>query len=89
MVLGAPPRQVLGFVLTKGMRPVVIGVVLGIAASAVLTRFLESQVYGTSTLDPLAFLLPSFCFLIAVFVACQWPAKRATRMDPASVLRAE
>ena len=89
MVLGAPPRQVLGFVLAKGMRPVIIGLVLGTATSAGLTRFLESQVYGTSTLDPLVFLLPSTCFLIASLVACQWPAKRAARLDPASVLRAE
>ncbi len=89
MVLGAPPGQILGFVVVKGMRPVLIGLVLGIAASAGLTRFLESQVYGTSTLDPLAFLLPSTCFLLASLVACQWPARRATHLDPASVLRSE
>jgi len=89
IVLGAQPQEILRFVLTRGMRPVFIGLVLGIGASVALTRFLESQVFGTSTLDPLAFVLPSLGFLVAALIACQWPAKRAVRLDPASVLRVE
>jgi predicted permease len=89
MVLGAQTGEITRFVLAKGLRPVVWGLLLGTAISVGLTRFLESQVYQTSTLDPLAFLLPSAAFLLTALIACQLPARRATRLDPASVLRVE
>jgi putative ABC transport system permease protein len=89
VALGAQRQRVLRFVVVLGLRPVVVGLTLGIAASAGLTRLLESQVYGVSTLDPWAFLVPSAIFLLAAGVVCRWPAHRAAAVDPASMLRVE
>ena len=89
VVLGAPSGKIWRFTLVRGMRPVVIGLLLGIALSMAATRFLESQIHGVGALDPLAFLLPTLGFGLAGLLACLIPGARAVAVDPVSLLRSE
>ena len=69
--------------------PVLLGVAVGLAAAAGLTRFLASQVYGVSTMDPLHFASMGLVLLVAALAASVLPALRATQVDPMAVLRLE
>jgi predicted permease len=89
IVLGARSASIWGFAISRGMRPVLIGLVLGLAVSLGGTRFLESQIYGVSTLDPLAFLLPTLGFAAAGLLACLVPGARAASTNPVKLLRSE
>jgi len=89
IVLGAHARSIWGLTISRGMRPVLIGIFLGLAVSLVGTRFLESQIYDVSTLDPLAFLLPTLAFAAAGLLACLLPGARAASTDPVKLLRSE
>jgi hypothetical protein len=89
IALGADTGSIRTIVLLRGMRPVVIGLALGVAMSLATTRLLESQIHNVSTLSPLAFLLPIFGFTVAGVLACMVPSFRASRVDPVGLLRAE
>ena len=87
MALGANKRDILKMVIRQGMWQVLLGLFLGLAGSFVLTRWLSSSVAGLSPNDPLPFILVSFLLLIVGLVACYLPARQATKVDPAAVLR--
>jgi putative ABC transport system permease protein len=87
MALGANKRDILKMVITQGMWQVLLGLLLGLAGSFVLTRWLSSAVAGLSPNDPLPFILVSFLLLIVGLAACYLPARQATKVDPAAVLR--
>jgi len=89
IALGAQSGSIWRFVLVRGMRPVSIGLVLGTATSLGATRLLASQVYGVSTLNAFAFLLPLVGFAIVGLVACAVPSARAASVDPVGLLQAE
>jgi hypothetical protein len=89
VVLGAPSGRIWSFTLHRGMRPVVIGLMLGIGFSMAATRLLESQIYGVGALDPVAFLLPTLGFALAGLLACLVPGARAAAADPVTLLRSE
>ena len=89
IALGARPGQVLGMVVAQGMRPVVIGIALGIAGAAAATRALGSMLFGVKPADPLAFGSVAVLLAIVALVACWLPARRATRVDPMEALRYE
>jgi predicted permease len=87
--LGATPRDMVRFVLAMAMRPVGVGACVGIAGGLAVTRVLQSELFETQAADPFIFALV-FAGLIATAVAAaSVPAWRATRIDPAEVLRAE
>jgi predicted permease len=89
MALGATAGAVLRLVLGAGMSPVLVGAAVGTGAALLLTRLLQTQLHGVSPTDPLAFAA-ALCFLALVaLVACLAPARRATRVDPITALRAE
>jgi putative ABC transport system permease protein len=89
MAMGASRGRVLGMVLGQGMALAVVGLVLGVGASFVLTRFLQTQLFNVKPSDP-ATLVAVTAFIAAVaLVACYVPARRATRVDPMVVLRDE
>ena len=89
MALGAQTRDVLRLVVGQGMRPVVIGLVVGIAAAFALGRLLTSQLYEVSAHNPA--LLGGATILLAAIalLACLLPARRAALVDPVQALRTE
>ncbi len=87
--LGATARDIRSFVLRLGMRPVIAGVLLGMAGAAAGARALESQLYETAPLDPAVFAVVVPLLLIAAAAATLLPARRAVRIDPAVILRSE
>jgi putative ABC transport system permease protein len=89
MALGAKRERVLRLVLIDGLRPALLGLVIGIAASVGVTRLIGSVLYGTSPLDASVFLSVIVTLLISATGACLLPAWRAARIDPMCALRAE
>ena len=89
MALGAPRRHVLGLMLTMGGRLVVLGAVIGVAASLASTRLLRSQLFGVQPADPLAYAIVAVVLGVVTFVACYIPARRAASVDPMVALRQE
>jgi predicted permease len=89
MALGAKRERVLRLVLIDGLRPALLGVAIGIAASLAVTRLISSTLYGTSPLDASVFLSVIATLLISATGACLLPAWRAARINPMCALRAE
>ncbi len=89
MALGATAAGLFRMVLSQGLRLVGVGLLIGIAASLFLGRFLASIVFGVATADP-GTLLPVLALLVgASAIACAIPAWRAARVAPDAALRDE
>jgi ABC-type antimicrobial peptide transport system permease subunit len=89
MALGARPVEVTRMVVRQGARLALVGIAFGVAGSLVVTRVLGSQLYEVSPTDPLTLTAVSALLGLTALVACYVPARRATRVDPTKVLRAE
>jgi predicted permease len=89
MALGSDQRDVFRLVLGQGARLALLGLVLGTGAAALLSGLLRGLLVGLSPWDPAAFLAVTVLLLASSFVACAVPARRATRVDPATALRQE
>jgi predicted permease len=89
IALGAQRSQVLTLMLRDGLRPALIGLVLGVATSAGVTRLIQSMLYETRPLDPEIFGLVSLILVLVAVAACIVPAWRAARLDPVTALRME
>jgi predicted permease len=89
IALGAQREQVLRATLADGLRPAIIGLLLGLAASAATTQFIKSMLYETQPLDPAVFAAVAALLLASAALACMVPAWRASRLDPMRVLRME
>ena len=89
IALGAQPAAVVALAARRGVLLSAAGVVAGIAAAAGLTRVLRSMVRVTSTTDPSVFVAAALALALVAALAAWLPARRATRLDPAQVLRAE
>jgi len=89
MALGAQTRDVLRLVVNQGMKPVVIGLAIGIVSAFALGRLIASQLYKVSSYNPA--LLGGATVLLAgiALVACLLPARRASMVDPIQALRTE
>jgi putative ABC transport system permease protein len=89
IALGAKPQDVMSLVVGRGVWLTGTGIVIGVVGAALLTRSLQSLVYGVRPFDP-ATLVAGAVVLVGVgVVACFVPARRAMRVDPVMVLRAE
>jgi putative ABC transport system permease protein len=89
MALGAHGSQVVQLVLRGATRPVLAGLVAGLALSLVVTPLLRRALYGMSPFDPIAYLEIA-AILLASSLAATWiPAVRATRVEPAISLRGD
>jgi putative ABC transport system permease protein len=85
--LGARPADVLKLILGQGMRLIALGIVLGLAASFWVTRWLTSLLFEVTPIDPATFSSVAL-LLIAVALLASWiPARRAARIDPIQALR--
>jgi predicted permease len=89
MALGAGSRQVLGLIVGQGARLVGLGLALGLAGAAVLSRVLAGQLYGVGARDPLTYVAVALLLGGVALVASWLPARRATRVDPMGSLRSE
>ena len=87
--LGAKRSHILQLVIGRGVGLAAIGIVLGLLASFVLTRFLAGLLYGVTALDPTTFIGISLLLLIVSALACYIPARRAMKVDPLVALRYE
>ena len=89
MAMGAQKSDVLWMVLGRGLRLTAIGVAIGLALSAMVTRFLGSVLYGLSPLDGVSFAAASLFWIGTAMIASYIPARRAARVDPVVALRWE
>jgi ABC-type antimicrobial peptide transport system permease subunit len=89
IALGATRSNVLHLVLRQGLVTAAIGVAIGIAGAIVLTRTLQSFLFGLSPTDPLTFAGVACLLILVALLACYIPARRAARIDPMVALRGE
>jgi predicted permease len=89
LALGAQRKQVVHLMLLEGLRPALVGLVLGLMTSAATTRLIRSLLYGTTPLDPAGFVLATVLLLAVAVVACLVPAWQAAQLDPMQALRTE
>jgi len=89
MALGADPGCIAGMVVRRGSWLLLAGIALGTAGSMAATRVLANQVWDVSPVDPISIGGMSLLLLLAGLLACYWPARRASRVDPLTALRQE
>jgi putative ABC transport system permease protein len=89
MALGAERLEVLRLTMLKGLKWVLVGTALGIAAAIGVTRFAASLLYGISATDPEVFVGVAVLLVATATVAAYLPASRASRVDPVVALRHE
>jgi putative ABC transport system permease protein len=89
MALGATRSRVVALVMSQGLRLVLVGIALGMAAAASLNRVMQSLLYGVEPGDPVTIMAVLATLIATAFIACGLPAWRAARVDPNVVLRTE
>jgi len=89
MVLGAKTTTVQAMVWRQGMTPVALGIGAGLLASLAASRLLANLLFGVQAADPITFGSVAAILAFVTGAACYIPALRATRVDPARVLRHE
>ena len=89
MALGATRGDVLRLILREGIRLILIGGVLGIAAALSLSRVLQSVLFGVSPRDPLSFAAVTVLLALVALIAILIPARSAMKTDPMTALRWE
>ena len=89
MALGADAMQIAGLVLGRGSVPILLGLVVGLAGAAALTRLLKNLLFGVSATDPATFAMMAATLAVVALAACLAPARRASKVQPSVALRAE
>ena len=89
MALGAQPEDVLRVVVGHGLRLVLLGLCIGVAAALVVTRWMSSVLFDVKPTDPLTFAAVAVLLTAVAFLASYVPARRAMRVDPMVALRYE
>jgi len=89
ITLGAQRKDVLALVVGQGLKLALLGLALGLVAALTLTRFMETLLHGVRPTDPATFVGVSLLLLLVAGLACWLPARRATKLDPMTVLRHE
>ena len=89
IALGAESGAIFRLVVGDGLKLALVGVVAGVCAALVVTRFMRTLIFGVSTTDPLTFTLVALTLTTVAVLACVIPARRAMQVDPNSALRAE
>ena len=89
MALGASRRDVLLLVMREGAKFCAIGIALGLAGAFAVTRWLSSELYGVTAVDPLTYGGVASVMAMVTMLACYVPARRAMRVDPIVALRYE
>jgi len=89
MAIGAQRRSVVQMVMIEAGRVAGVGVIVGLTAAALLTKLLESMLFGVSAHDPLTFVAVAVLISVIAAAASLVPALRASRVDPLLAIRAE
>ena len=89
VALGAPQREIKAMFVRKGIRLTAIGTVIGLLASAAVTRLMKTILFGISPLDGPTYASVPFVLFTAAILASYIPATRATKVDPVDALKAE
>ncbi|MFY9937139.1 MAG: ABC transporter permease [Silvibacterium sp.] len=87
IALGAQRGDVLSLILKRGLGLAGVGLIVGLAASALLTRFISSQIYGIHAFDPITYVVVTGLLVAVSLIASAAPAWRAARVDPMKTLR--
>ena len=85
--LGADARAILSLVIRQGLRTSAVGLILGLGGALMLTRYLESMLFGVGSRDVSVLIGVTVLLFAVAMVACYVPARRATRVDPMVALR--
>jgi predicted permease len=86
LALGAGPAEVVGLVLRQGLRPVLFGLLAGVAGALAAGRALQVVLFGVSPVDAPTLAVVALVLLLFAGLACLLPARRASRVDPARTL---
>ena len=89
MALGASPGDVRRLVFGEGLRLLAVGLAIGLVLSALVAKALAGMLYEVSAVDPATFTVAPLLLALATLVACELPARRATRVLPITALRHE
>ena len=89
MALGARPGNVLWLVLGEGLRPVALGVAIGVVGAIIVARAMQTLLYGIAPLDGVSFATSAGVLVAASVIAALIPARRAAGVDPLRSLRSE
>ena len=89
VAVGAQPRDILALVLAQGMKPALVGMVVGLAAALAMSRVLRSLLFETSPLDARMLAAAAVALGVAALAACVAPLRKALRVDAAAALRLE
>ena len=89
LALGATPRVVMRSVVATGATLAVIGLALGLAGAAGLTRYMQGLLFETQPLDPGTFVGMSAALLVMAFLASYLPARRASHVSPLESMKAD
>jgi predicted permease len=87
--VGAKRRDIFKLILGQGLALSIVGLVGGLVAALAVTRLTANLLYGISATDPVTFIVIAVLLLCVTLMACFFPARRATRVDPMIALRAE
>src|SRR5271170_8310 len=89
MALGARPKDISSMFIRNGVKLLALGLLIGLPVALVLARLISSLLYGVQSYDPASFLGGPLLLVLAVLLACYIPARSASNLDPASILRSE
>jgi ABC-type antimicrobial peptide transport system permease subunit len=89
VALGASPTNILGIALGQGMRPAIVGMLLGALCAWWLSRYLEALLFGIKPFDSVTYVMVAALLLATALIACLLPGRRAMRIDPAIALRTD
>ena len=89
LALGAPQGRLARSVVMRGVRPVLVGLLGGLAIAVLFGRLLESQLFGVTPLDPISFAAGLLILTLAGIAGSFLPARRAAQVDPLQAIRTE
>src|SRR6266851_3691715 len=87
--VGAERRDIFKLILGQGLAISVVGLLAGLVATLGVTRLTANLLYGASATDPVTFIVIALLLLCVTLLACYFPARRATKIDPMIALRVE